>query len=236
MENFENGGAFSQQQIIEETSSFFRKVYGWMFLGLIVSGVTAYYISVKPEYYKIILFNKWVFYSLLISHFFLVVSLVGFIEKISAGLAVFLFFLYCFFTGLTFSVIFLVYTVESIEKIFFISALMFGITSIYGYFTKTDLTHFGQVLIMGLIGLVTASLVNFFMRSQKTDYILSWAGVIIFTGLTAYDTQKIRNANIIGNEGTPEDLKESIIGALTLYLDFVNLFLKLLRLFGKKRR
>ncbi len=236
MEEMINDSQFPQQQIIEETASFFRKVYGWMFLGLIVSGITAYYISIRPEYYKAILFNKWVFYGLLISHILLIAMLVGFIKKISAGLAVFLFFLYCFFTGLTFSVIFLIYTVESIEKIFLISALMFGAMSAYGYFTKTDLTHIGQVLIMGLIGLVIASIANFFMKSEKTDYILSWAGVIIFTGLTAYDTQKIRKTNIIGNEGTPEDTKESIIGALTLYLDFVNLFLKLLRLFGKRRR
>jgi FtsH-binding integral membrane protein len=114
--------------------------------------------------------------------------------------------------------------------------MMFGAMSVYGYFTKADLSHIGQVLIMGLIGLVIASVVNFFIGSEKADYILSWVGVIIFTGLTAYDTQKIRNANIIGNEGTPEDTKESIIGALTLYLDFVNLFLELLRLFGKRRK
>ena len=236
MENFDNSGEFSQEQIIQETDSFFRKVYGWMFLGLIVSAATAYYISINPEYYKVILFHKWVFFSIILTHFLLVAGLVGFIEKISAGLAIFLFFLYCFFTGLTFSIIFLVFTVESIEKIFFISAMMFGAMSVYGYFTKADLSHIGQVLIMGLIGLVIASVVNFFIGSEKADYILSWVGVIIFTGLTAYDTQKIRNANIIGNEGTSEDTKESIIGALTLYLDFVNLFLELLRLLGKRRK
>lgn len=236
MENIQNNSQFSQQQIIEETASFFRKVYAWMFLGLLVSAATAYYVSIRPEYYKTILFNKPVFYGLLISHLLLIIGLVGFIEKISAGLAVFLFFLYCFFTGLTFSVIFLIYTVESIEKIFLISALMFGAMSAYGYFTRSDLTQIGQVLIMGLFGLIIASAANFFMKSERTDYILSWAGVIVFTGLTAYDTQKIRQTNIIGNEGTSEDLKESIIGAITLYLDFVNLFLKLLRLFGKRKK
>jgi len=177
MENFDNGGEFSQEQIIQETASFFRKVYGWMFLGLIVSAATAYYISINPEYYKVILFHKWVFFGIILTHFLLVAGLVGFIEKISAGLAIFLFFLYCFFTGLTFSIIFLVFTVESIEKIFFISAMMFGAMSVYGYFTKADLSHIGQVLIMGLIGLVIASIVNFFTGSEKADYILSWVGL-----------------------------------------------------------
>lgn len=227
---------YSQQQIIDETSRFFQKVYGWMFLGLIISGVTAYWITSDPVLYESILFNKIIFYSLLFGELALVFGLVSLVKRISSQLAILMFLIYCFMTGLTLSVIFLVYTIESIGQIFFISAGMFGSMSIYGYFTKTDLTKIGQVLIMGLFGIVIAGLANLFMQNSQLDYILSFIGVIVFTGLTAYDTQKIRKSNIIGNEGTSEDSKESIMGALTLYLDFINLFLKLLRLFGKRRR
>ncbi|MEK6940136.1 MAG: Bax inhibitor-1/YccA family protein [Nanoarchaeota archaeon] len=226
----------SQQKIIEETRKFFQKVYTWMFLGLILSGLTAFVVASNPMLYNIILSNKIIFFGLLLTELILVFSLIGFLKRISASLAIFMFFLYCFMTGLTFSVIFLVYTMGSIGLVFFITAGMFGAMSVYGYFTKADLTKIGQVLIMALFGLIIASVVNLFMRNDTADFVVSIIGVIIFTGLTAYDTQKIRKSNIIGNEGTPEDTKESIMGALHLYLDFVNLFLKLLRLLGKRKR
>ena len=226
---------YSQQQVIEETRRFFQKVYGWMFLGLIISGITAYWVASNPSLYKFILLNEGIFYSLLIGELALVFGLVWLMKRISANIAIFMFLLYCFMTGLTLSVIFLVFTIESIGLAFFITACMFGIMSIYGYFTKTDLTQIGQVLIMGLFGIIIAGLVNLFLRNTLIDYIVSFIGVIVFTGLTAYDTQKIKKINIIGNEGTPEDTKESIMGALELYLDFVNLFLSLLRLLGKRR-
>lgn len=226
---------YSQQQVIEETRRFFQKVYGWMFLGLIISGITAYWVASDPSLYKFILLNEGIFYSLLIGELALVFGLVWLMKRISANIAIFMFLLYCFMTGLTLSVIFLVFTIESIGLAFFITACMFGVMSIYGYFTKTDLTQIGQVLIMGLFGIIIAGLVNLFLRNTLIDYIVSFIGVIIFTGLTAYDTQKIKKINIIGNEGTPEDTKESIMGALELYLDFVNLFLSLLRLLGKRR-
>ena len=206
-----------------------------MFLGLIISGITAYWVASDPSLYKFILLNEGIFYSLLIGELALVFGLVWLMKRISANIAIFMFLLYCFMTGLTLSVIFLVFTIESIGLAFFITACMFGIMSIYGYFTKTDLTQIGQVLIMGLFGIIIAGLVNLFLRNTLIDYIVSFIGVIIFTGLTAYDTQKIKKINIIGNEGTPEDTKESIMGALELYLDFVNLFLSLLRLLGKRR-
>jgi len=206
-----------------------------MFLGLIISGITAYWVASNPSLYKFILLNEGIFYSLLIGELALVFGLVWLMKRISANIAIFMFLLYCFMTGLTLSVIFLVFTIESIGLAFFITACMFGIMSIYGYFTKTDLTQIGQVLIMGLFGIIIAGLVNLFLRNTLIDYIVSFIGVIIFTGLTAYDTQKIKKINIIGNEGTPEDTKESIMGALELYLDFVNLFLSLLRLLGKRR-
>lgn len=226
---------YSQKQIVEETRRFFQKVYAWMFLGLIISGITAYWIASDSSLYEPILFNNIAFFSLIILELVLVFNLVVFIKELSANLAFFLFLFYCFVSGLTLSVIFLVYSFDSIGLTFLISAGMFGIMSVYGYFTKTDLTKMGQVLIMGLLGIILASLINLFYGNTLADYIISFIGVIVFTGLTAYDTQKIRKTNIIGNEGTQEDIKESIVGALNLYLDFVNLFLELLRFFGKRK-
>jgi len=224
------------EQIIDETRNFFRKVYGWMFLGLIISAAAAYSVFSSPKLYEMIVLNQMVLLFLILCELALVLIIVGAVKKISAHTAIFLFLFYCFLTGLTLSVVFAVYTAQSIGLVFLITAGMFGAMSVYGYFTKTDLTRMGQVLFMGLIGLIIAGLINLFMGNSQLDYIMSFVGVVIFTGLTAYDTQKIRQANIIGNEGTPEDIKESILGALNLYLDFINLFLKLLRLFGKRKR
>ena len=145
--------------------------------------------------------------------------------------AMLLFILYAFMTGLTLSVIFLVYQLGSIVTIFGVTALIFGAMSLYGYQTKRDLTGIGTMAIFGLFGIVIAGLVNLFFQSSLANFIISAIGVVVFIGLTAYDTQKIKSMNIIGNEGTDEDRKEAIIGALTLYLDFINLFLDLLSLF-----
>lgn len=226
---------FSEKQISEETKRFFQKVYAWMFLGLIISGATAFWISSDESLYKIILFNKLIFFSLLIGELLLVIGLVWLVKRISANLAIIMFAIYCFVTGLTLSVIFLVYTINSIGQVFFITAGMFGIMSAYGYFTNKDLTTMGQLAIMALFGIIIAGIINIFLKNTFLDFILACIGVVIFVGLTAYDTQKIKKENIIGNEGTDEDTKESIMGALTLYLDFINLFLKLLRLLGKRR-
>ena len=145
--------------------------------------------------------------------------------------AMLLFILYAFMTGLTLSVIFLVYQLGSIVMIFGVTALIFGAMSLYGYQTKRDLTGIGTMGIFGLFGIVIAGLANLFFQSSLANFIISAIGVVVFIGLTAYDTQKIKSMNIIGNEGTDEDRKEAIIGALTLYLDFINLFLDLLSLF-----
>ena len=165
----------------------------------------------------------------------MVIVLAGFVKKVSANTATLLFILYSFVTGLTLSVIFLVYTINSINLVFFITAGMFGIMSFLGYTTKTDLTKFGPILLMGLLGIIIAGFLNFIFKNSMLDFIITIIGVIIFTALTAYDVQRIKKTNILGNEGTDEDKKEAIIGALTLYLDFINLFLKLLRLTGKRR-
>ncbi len=219
----------------QETNRFFQKVYNWMFIGLIISGITAFGVASSETLSELILGNQFIFWGLLISELVLVISLARLVQKISANTAFFLFLLYCFTTGLTISTIFLVYTLGSIALTFFVTAGMFSAMSLYGYFTKTDLTQMGQFFIMGLVGLILASIANMFMNNSQLDYIITYAGIIIFTGLTAYDVQKIKQHNIIGNEGSEEDVKESIMGALELYLDFINLFLKLLRLLGKRK-
>lgn len=227
---------FTQKMVDAENQRFFQKVYLWMFLGLIVSGVTAFVVASVPSLYHIILGNGFVFFALIICELALVFGLLWLIRRISANVAILLFLLYCFATGLTLSVIFLVYEFSSIGLVFFITAGMFGFMSLYGYLTKVDLTKMGQILAMCLFGLIIALVVNIFLGSSVADFVISIFGVVIFTGLTAYDTQKIKKANIIGNEGSDEDSKEAIIGALSLYLDFINLFLYLLRLLGKRRK
>ena len=227
--------SMSNEQAIAETKRFFVKVYGWMSVALIITGLVAIWASSDPDAIRAIFGNKYVFICLLIAEFILVAGLVGWIMKMSAQTATLIFILYSILNGLTFSVIFLVYTTDSIASTFFITAGTFAIMSIYGYLTKTDLTTIGNLLIMALIGLIIASVINMFYQNETLYWITTYAGVLIFVGLIAYDTQKIKKLNVIGNEGTEEDKKESIIGALTLYLDFINLFLMLLRLFGRRK-
>lgn len=225
----------SEQKIKDETRRFFQKVYAWMFLGLLVSGLAAYLTYMNPAFYKAVIQNKVVFWILIGSEIALIFILFALMKKLNAVLAVILFFLFSLVSGLTLSVIFLVFTLKSIAITFAIAALMFGSMSIYGFMTKSDMTFMGHTLAMGLWGLILAVVLNMFFKNPIADLIISIVGVIIFTGMTAYDTQRIKNNNIIGNEGTEEDWKESIFGALELYLDFVNMFLSLLRLTGKNK-
>jgi FtsH-binding integral membrane protein len=157
------------------------------------------------------------------------------VGRMSADTATFVFLLYAVVNGLTLSVIFMVYTAGSIAGTFLVTAGTFGAMALYGYTTKRDLTSWGNLLFMALIGLILSSVVNMFFHNPMVYWITTYAGILIFVGLTAYDTQKIKEMNIIGNEGTDEDRKEAIMGALMLYLDFINLFLYLLRLFGRSR-
>jgi FtsH-binding integral membrane protein len=219
----------------EETKMFFQKVYGWMFFALIISASAAYLVANSETLISLIFGYRLIFYGLLILELVFVIALSGWIKRMSAATATLLFLLYSVTTGLTLSVIFLIYTSASIALVFAITAGMFGIMSIYGFVTKKDLTTLGQILVMALIGIILASVVNLFLNNGALDFIVSIIGVVIFTGLTAYDVQKIKNHNILGNHGTDEDKKEAIIGALALYLDLINMFLSLLRLFGKKR-
>ncbi len=219
----------------EETAAFFQKVYGWMCFALLLSALAAYLVVSSEALFNIILGTPYLIFILIILELVVVVWISGWIQKMSATLAKVLFILYALLTGITLSVIFLVYTIESISLTFLATAGMFGIMSFYGFVTKRDLTNWGAVLFMGLIGIILASVVNLFLGNSNLDIAISIIGVIIFTGLTAYDVQKIKEHNIIGNDGTDEDTKESILGALRLYLDFINLFLQLLKFMGKRR-
>lgn len=216
-------------------AQFMYRVYGWMSLALIISAAIAYYVSGSPEIYALIQHNNFVLIGIIIAQLALVVVLSMFILKMSFLTAMLLFMAYAASVGLTLSVIFLVYTMTSIFATFVITAGMFGTMCLYGYFTRTDLTRMGNILLMALFGLILAMLVNFFLKSAAMDFVLSGLGVLIFTGLTAYDAQKIKmlGQQMIADHETMN--KVAVLGALTLYLDFINLFLFLLRFMGKQK-
>jgi FtsH-binding integral membrane protein len=176
-----------------------------------------------------------IFWGLLIMELVLVWGLSAAINKLPAVLATLIFLFYAALNGVTFSVIFLVYQLGSIAYTFFITAAMFGAMSVFGYVTKIDLTKVGGFLMMGLVGLIIASVVNIFVASSTLDWLISYIGVFIFVGLTAYDTQKIKNMSMNVESASEEGNKASIMGALALYLDFINLFLLLLRIMGRRR-
>ena len=223
------------QQIQAEQASFITKVYGWMAVALLLTGFVAMFTAATPAMIELIFGNRIVFYGLIIGELALVWFLSSKAMEMSANVVTGSFLFYSAVNGLTLAAIFLIYTAGSIASTFFVTAGTFAATSAYGYFTKTDLTKMGNLLFMALIGIIIASVVNFFLQSTMLYWIVTYVGVIVFVGLTAYDTQKIKEMNIIGNEGTDEDRKEAILGALILYLDFINLFLYLLRILGNRR-
>ena len=225
----------TKEQIQQEQANFITKVYGWMSIALILTGFIAVWAASSPALLAVIFGNKLLFFGLIIGEFLCVGYLVTVVRKISAQRATLIFLAYAALNGLTLSVVFVLYTSESIASTFFITAGTFAAMSLYGYFTKRDLTSIGNLAFMGLIGLVIASVVNMFFQNEMLYWITTYAGILIFVALIAYDTQKIKDMNIIGNEGSEEDKKEAIMGALTLYLDFINLFLYLLRIFGKRK-
>ncbi len=235
MEPQQNIQPVIENDIQQESTQFMTKVFGWMCAGLAMTGVTAYYVSVSPALAHFFIGQQATFYALLIIELLAVIFLTRGVGHMSARQAGGVFLLYSLLNGLTFSVIFLIYDISSIGRVFAITAGTFGAMALYGYVTKRDLTTVGNLAFFGLIGLVIASITNLFIQSTRADLILAYIGVAIFVALTAYDVQKIKNMNIIGNAGTDQDKKESIMGALTLYLDFINLFLKLLRILGKRR-
>lgn len=221
---------------VEVLNAFMRGVYQWMTLGLGLTGIVAYLTATSPSLLQIIFGNPMIMWGLLIGELLLVLGLSAGISRLSGGTATFLFLLYSGLNGLTLSAIFLVYTASSIASTFLICAGMFAAMSIYGLTTKKDLTSWGSFLFMGLIGIIIASIVNIFLKSPGFNFVISGLGVIIFVGLTAYDSQKLKRMG----ESAPYDdavaiRRGTILGALTLYLDFINLFLMLLRFFGQSR-
>lgn len=217
-------------------SVYMRQVYGWMTAGLALTSVVAYGVAASPDLRMTIFSNMLVPIVLIVAQFGLVIALSAAIHKMSSSTATGLFLLYSALTGLTLSSIFVVYPIGSIANAFLSTTGLFLAMSIYGTVTKRDLTGMGSFLMMGLIGIIIASLVNFFLQSSMMDFVISCIGVIIFTGLTAYDTQKLRAFGMDAPLGDGTAVRRgAILGALTLYLDFVNLFLMLLRLFGGNR-
>lgn len=218
-----------------EERSFITQVYMWMAGGLGLTALVAMYVASQTKLVGLIANNPLIFFGLIIAEVIVVIYLSATIKSISVSAAMVAFFAYAALNGLTFSILFLIYTTTSVSYTFFLTAGLFGIMSFYGYVTKTDLTTVGNISLMALLGLILASVVNIFLNNNIIYWITTYAGIIIFVALTAYDTQKIKKLNIIGNANTDEDKKEAIMGALTLYLDFINLFLFLLRIFGRRK-
>ena len=221
--------------------AYMQKVYNYMAGGLALTGASAigtYNMAVTPEGaltpLGMTLFHGPVMWLLVLAPLGLVMFLSFGIQRMSVGTAQLSFWAYAALVGMSFATLGLVYTHGSIARVFLITAAAFGSLSLYGYTTKRDLTGFGAFLFMGLIGLIIASVVNIFFASSAVSFALSVVGVLVFTGLTAYDTQRIKNLYYAGDDGVTIGRK-AIMGALTLYLDFINMFLMLLRLFGDRR-
>jgi hypothetical protein len=224
----------AQTQLI--INEFVRSVYNWMAIGLALTGSVAFYVANSESMMRLIFGNQMVFIGLIIGELALVFTISARVQKIKASTATALFVLYAALNGATLSAIFLIYTRTSITSTFFICAATFVACSIYGITTKRDLTSLGGFMAMGLIGIIIASVVNMFIGSYGMHMIISYIGVIVFVGLTAYDTQKLKTMALSQPAGLDAGVvrKGAILGALSLYLDFINLFLMLLRIFGNR--
>lgn len=234
---FDNHRASVVKSTTDAATTFLAKVFYWMAIGLGLTGVTAFLVATSAAAQQIIFGNKLVFYGLIFGELGMVLYLSARVQRMSVQVATALFIVYSLLNGATLSAILLIYTASSVASTFFITAGMFGAMAVYGAVTKKDLTGVGSFMFMGLIGMVIASLVNIFLNSPMVSWVVSAIGVIVFTGLTAYDVQKISQMGsgyvLGGDEGIMR--KSAIMGALTLYLDFINLFLSLLRLMGDRR-
>jgi FtsH-binding integral membrane protein len=225
-------GAFSTP----EQAAFVYRVYGWMAGGLVISALMALFVAMTPAAAEVILGNRIVFYGLIIAELAAVLFLSFRLERMSSNTAAALFLIYSALNGLTLSVVFFMFTLGSVSGIFLVTAGMFAGIATYGYLTKRDLTTIGSFAGMALFGLVLAMLVNLFFKNAQINIVLAGLGVLIFTILTAYDTQKLKWLYQHGTQtGAEGENRMAIQGALALYLDFVNLFLELLQLFGRRR-
>ena len=217
----------------ERVGLFLSKVYGWMFFGLLVTAVTAYVVASSPAIIELVFLNRLVFWGLIIAQLGLVFYLSARVDHMAPTTAAGLFLLYSGLTGVTSAVILLVYTGASIASTFIITAGMFGAMAIFGTLTKRSLAGMGQFLFMGLIGLIIASIVGFFWQSGTLQFVISVVGVIVFTGLTAWDAQRLKHMAVSLPDGRVGAY--AVVGALSLYLDFINLFFFLLRFTGSRR-
>ena len=217
------------------TNTFFQKVYLWMMVGLAMTALASAFMLSSQTAQQLIFGNKMVFYGLIIAELGMVIAISAAINRMSATTATLMFVAYSALNGITFAAIFMIYTSGSIVSTFLVTAGTFGAMSLYGYVTKKDLTGFGSFLFMGLIGIVIASVVNIFLHSEMIYWITTYIGVFVFVGLTAYDTQKIKQIGQAGFANGDDQQKAAILGALRLYLDFINLFLMLLRIMGNRR-
>lgn len=211
-------------------NKLFSKVFAWMFIGLIITFATGFYVAMHPNMlYNI--FSTGLHFGLLILEIVLVVWLSARSHKMKFSTASIVYVIYSVVTGLTFSSLFVIYELGSIMFIFALTALLFGIFALLGYTTNTDLSKFSTIFLMGLIGIILATIINIFLNNSMLEIIISWVSIILFLGITAHDIQKIKAlSNVIVDENAI-----AIIGALDLYLDFINIFIDLIRLFGKTR-
>lgn len=224
-------------QAVARQRSILKNVYSWMALGLAITGVVAMYVAGNEQLVRSIVMNQGLFFGLIIGELALVWFLSARIQTMSPGAATLSFAGYAVLNGITLSVIILAYTGASIAVTFFVAASTFGVLSIYAVTTRRELGGMGQYLFAGLIGIIIASVVNMFIGSATIDYIISFIGVVLFMGLTAYDTQMIKrwSDQMSGSADEADYMRVSILGALKLYLDFINLFLFLLRFLGNRR-
>ena len=218
-------------------NNFVRSVYNWMCIGLALTGFIAFYVSHNGTIMRMVFGNNFIFFGLIIAELALVFSISSRVNRMSASTSTALFVVYSALNGVTLSFIFLAYAKASIVSTFFICSATFLAASIYAWTTKRNLTSLGGFFMMGLIGIIIASLVNMFIRSSAMSMIISYIGVLVFVGLTAYDTQKLKDMARSQPDGLDAAVirKGAILGALSLYLDFINLFLMLLRIFGGSR-
>jgi FtsH-binding integral membrane protein len=227
----------------EDTSAvsktFLSSVFSWMAVALAITGIVAYEFGTTPEYIGMLFKPQGgmsiLGYIIMFAPLVFVFLISGGYQRFSASVLLALYLVFSVLMGMSISYIFLIYTHSSIFQIFFIASAMFGSMALLGYTTKTDLTKFGSIMIMGVIGIIIASIINMFMHSSTMNYVISFIGVLVFTGLTAYDVQKLKEMGAKTEQGTESASKLAIMGALTLYLDFINLFMFLLRLFGNRR-
>ena len=241
-QNNQYGEVSQRAETLPVSRTFVSGVFMWMFVALGITALTAWWVASTPELLQLLInpatggmtMTGWV---VMFAPLILVFVMSGGASRMSASTMLLIFILFSVLMGASLSFILLAYTGASIAKTFVITSGMFGVMAVVGYTTKTDLTKFGSIMFMGLIGIIIASIVNMFMHSGTMDYIISFLGVLIFTGLTAYDVQKIKRigAQVDGNSADDSVRKMMLFGALSLYLDFINLFLFLLRFFGNRR-